>query len=89
MLKVGNIKESNSPWSSLIVIVPKPNFSSITRPQPDCMWWTNVAEQVFLKLKEALVNYPVLRNPDFNSPYATEQCIRNHPGGHPVPEIQR
>ncbi|XP_078250152.1 uncharacterized protein LOC144589428 [Pogona vitticeps] len=51
-----------------------PRFSEIATPltdltrkkTDDCIPWTSDCEEAFWRLKEALINYPVLRAPDFD-----------------------
>ncbi|KAK3567623.1 hypothetical protein QTP86_020279, partial [Hemibagrus guttatus] len=45
-------------------------ISDLTKKgQPDWVQWNSNTEQALLKLNEALINYPTLRNPDFGLPF--------------------
>ena len=52
-------------------------FAELARPltdltrkqQPDPVQWTPACEEAFIALKKALVDPPVLHNPDFNQPF--------------------
>ena len=73
------------------------NFGIIARPLNDLLkkgvqfLWTQVTEQAFQLLKQALVSTPVLALPNFNEPFVVETDASDcgisvvlHQQGHPI-----
>lgn len=55
-----------------------PDFANLSAPLSDLLkkgkkfYWTEEANEAFLKLKSSLISAPVLVNPDFNKPFAIQ-----------------